>query len=105
MEGSWMKAIDLLSEFSHVVDSIYKAALEPNRWPDAVKRIADVHRSDKALLFTPILAPGAGGFAFPHGLSETSMLDWGNRYIDLDIWTQTGLTMDLAPGQVLSPSA
>ncbi len=32
-----------------------------------------------------------GGFVFPHGISETAMLDWSTGYIDMDPWTQAGL--------------
>lgn len=87
--------------FSRVVESIYDAALEPARWPDTVAHIAHLHGSDKALLFTPILAPGDGGFAFPHGISETAMLDWGSRYIQHDLWTREGMGRDLAPGEAV----
>lgn len=90
-----------LDDFSRVVESIYDAALQPARWPDAVERIAHLHGSDKAPLFTPILAPADGGFAFPHGISETAMLEWGSRYIQHDLWTREGVRRDLAAGEAV----
>ncbi len=91
----------VLDQFSGAVECIYQAALDPGRWPVAVERVANLHGSDKALLFTPVLAPDRGGFAFPHGISQTAMLDWGTRYIDHDLWTQAGMTRNLTAGEAV----
>lgn len=90
-----------IDRFSGVVESIYAAACAPQQWPDAVGRIAQLHGSDKALLFTPALAPEQGGFAFPHGIGEAEMLDWGTRYIQHDLWTREGLLRGLHAGNVV----
>jgi hypothetical protein len=58
-----------LNSFSLVVESIYDAALEPARWPDAVERIAHLHGSDKALLFTEPWTP----------TSSVSVLMWVSK--------------------------
>ncbi len=91
----------MLDRFSHVVESIYAAALEPTQWPTAVAQIAHLHGSDKALLFTPVTSPEAGGIAFPHGISETAMLDWGGRFIQHDLWTQAGTRRGLVSGEAV----
>ncbi len=90
-----------LDRFSATVETIYEAGVEPERWPLAVESIAGLHGCDKALLFTPVLAPADGGFAFPHGISETAMLDWGSRYINHDLWTQAGMARGLIAGHAV----
>lgn len=94
-------AVSRLEEFSTVVEAIHDAALEPSRWPMAVQRIASLHRSDKALLFTARIAPQHGGFAFPVGIDEQYMLDWEARYIEHDLWAQAAQRRDLPAGTVI----
>jgi len=84
-----------LRQFSLAVGTIYDAALEPSRWPEAVRQIAGLHATDKALIFTPVLAPQDGGFVFPHGLTEQVLQEWGTKYITHDVWTQAGIARGL----------
>jgi DNA-binding CsgD family transcriptional regulator len=95
------EATGRLEEFSAMVESVYDAALEPARWPDAVQRIASLHRCDKALLFTARLAPELGGFAFPVGIDEQYMLDWAARYIGHDLWAKAAEERDFRTGTVI----
>lgn len=90
-----------LTEFSETVESIYDAALEPAQWPRAVYNIAKLHQCEKALLFTAQLAPAQGGFAFPIGISERVMLDWGTRYIQHDVWAQAAQRKEFSAGTII----
>lgn len=93
-----------LDDFSSTVESIYLAALEPDRWPTVMQQVADLHHSEKALLFTPLVAPHDGGFAFPHGISERAMVDWATRYIHQDVWIAEWMRREMAAGEVVCDS-
>jgi DNA-binding CsgD family transcriptional regulator len=90
---------EYLSDLLHL---IYDAGLHPERWNQAVAAIATSFGTDKALLFTPMLAPQHGGFVFPAGISETTLQLWGSNYIEHDVWTQQIMARDLwVQGRVL----
>lgn len=91
-----------LRDFSATIDAVYDAALAPKRWPHALERIAHLHRSDKALLFTATQSPAQGGFTFPFGISESALLEWSGRYLQHDLWTQRGIALDLPAGRAVT---
>src|SRR5262245_20119348 len=84
------EAIDsrLLNRFTLAVDAIYDAALRPERWPGALKAIAEVHDCRQCVLNTPLHSPGSGGFVFAHGFSEADMQLWATKYVQHDILAQ-----------------
>jgi DNA-binding CsgD family transcriptional regulator/PAS domain-containing protein len=85
----------LLERFSNVVDCIYSAALDPQRWPKAVQAVAGLHGSPKANLLTPLASPREGGFIFSHGISESAIQLWGTKYVSHDIWAHKVLERKL----------
>lgn len=88
-----MSAVQL-ELFSHLVDQIYLAALEPAKWPHAMEQLATLQRSTTAVLFTPTTLPSDGGYVIAHGVTEQEIHDRG-RYAPLDLWTQVGLRKGL----------
>ena len=81
---------DILGPFSEAVESIHTAALQPDAWPQAMRQIAALQRAPRALLFTPELAPQAGGFTMAHEVSDAFLAEWGSRYLAHDVWTAQG---------------
>jgi hypothetical protein len=73
-----------LSELLHL---IYDAGIDPERWNTAVAAIAASFGTNKALLFTPFVAPQHGGMIFPAGISENTLQLWGSYYIQHDVWS------------------
>lgn len=88
-----MSAVQL-ELFSHLVDQIYLAALEPAKWPNAMERLAALQRSTTAILFTPTTLPSDGGYVIAHGVTEQEIHD-RDRYAQFDLWTQVGLRKGL----------
>jgi DNA-binding CsgD family transcriptional regulator len=71
-----------------VIGRIYDAALDPRLWPEVVGEIGRAEGSEKALLLTSLHAPSQGGFAFPVGISESTMQQWADRYVQHDAWSK-----------------
>ena len=105
-----------LSEFSQLVEGIYKGALNPNIWDKTLPAMANWAGARMAMLFTPTVLPEEGGFYFNHGISEPAMELWRTRYQPSDVWTvaamkqnrfQEGLVFtgqDLVPTEELTRS-
>jgi DNA-binding CsgD family transcriptional regulator len=74
-----------------VINRIYDAALDAKAWSDVVCRIASLHDTDKAVLFTPYQAPQQGGFVFSTGIAETMVQQRASKYARHDVWTQATL--------------
>lgn len=81
--------------FSDLVDDIYRAALEPDHWPQTVLKVAQLHEAPRALLLTPATAPRDGGFMFAHGLSAAHMELWANKYVHHDPWVKVANEQDV----------
>ena len=77
----------LLSRFSQTVESIHYAALQPDHWPCALERMANLQNAERTLLFTPTLSPQLGGFVLAHDISETVLSEWALHYSQHDLWT------------------
>ena len=71
-----------------VIGRIYDAALDASVWPDVVDKIASLHATDKAVLFTPLHAPHQGGIVFATGISETMIQQREVKYGQHDVWME-----------------
>lgn len=87
-----------LAEFSDIVHLIYAASAEPERWPEAVGAMARSVGGNKALLFTPLLAPQDGGLIFPWQMDDRYISLWATKYIVHDVWSQTAQRLGLTYG-------
>lgn len=102
---------ELLQQFSATVEAIQAAALRPDAWTQAMQAIAGLMRAPRALLFTPALAPQAGGFVMAHEVSEPFLIEWSTRYMAHDIWTERAMQLgvirdgNVAFGSELVPDA
>jgi DNA-binding CsgD family transcriptional regulator len=74
-------------EFAHLLDLVYEASLEPQRWPQALAHAASWLGASRSLLFTPGAAIDADGFFYSHGVSAEEMTIWSSRYVGQDFWT------------------
>ncbi len=74
-------------EFALLLDKVYEASLEPQRWPQALKCAVDWLGASRALLFTPRAAMDAEGFFYSQGVSPEEMTIWNSRYVGQDFWT------------------
>jgi DNA-binding CsgD family transcriptional regulator len=84
-----------LDQFSDLVHRIYEAGLEPSRWSDVVRLLADSLGASKGLLFTPRLAPHHGGLVFPAGIGERTLQAWATHFIDKDVWAHAAIRKGL----------
>jgi DNA-binding CsgD family transcriptional regulator len=71
-----------------VINRIYDAALNASVWPEVVERIALLHASERAILFTPLHAPQQGGIYFAAGISESMIQLRVAKYGQYDVWLQ-----------------
>jgi DNA-binding CsgD family transcriptional regulator len=81
----WMNAPEIA--FSKVLEAIYQAALSPADWPAALESASEWLGASQALLFTPEISLGNGGFFYPFGVSSEDMEIWSARYVGVDFWT------------------
>lgn len=80
-----------LEQFSGLVHLIYAASAEPSRWPDAVAAVAQSMQGMQACLLTPYVGPHSGGLLFPWRVEEKDLIRWATKYIDHDVWSQSGM--------------
>ena len=86
-----------LTAFSHTVDCIYDAALEPRLWPQALQAVADVHSGVRAFLYTPLSTPEQGGYVLTHDPVQVAEIQrWSARYGAMDPWVEAALSKGLA---------
>lgn len=90
-----MKTIKINAELLTVIDQIYAASLDVQRWPEVVTSIAALFDSDKALMMTPGQLPHAGGLAVPVGIPAEAMQEWETRYAPHDVWVQQSVARGL----------
>lgn len=83
-------------EFAQLLDLVYAASLEPQRWPQTLARAADWLGASRSLLFTPGAAIDADGFFYSHGVSAEEMTIWSSRYVGQDFWTARAVERGLA---------
>ncbi len=77
--------------FFHIVDSIYDAALFPDRWPNVLGQIANWLGATKGLLITPTHTPELGGFHFSFGILASTLHEWRTRHAPDDMWANAGI--------------
>jgi DNA-binding CsgD family transcriptional regulator/PAS domain-containing protein len=75
-----------LREYDGLVSSIYEAALAPERWSALIAEMARSVGGASALMFSPALAPGEGGFWAGAGHSPDPMASYTAYYYDKDLW-------------------
>lgn len=74
-----------------LVERIYDAALSPAQWAPALAEVVRYVGGSKGLIFTPLTAPGAGGFAVSCAIPESMLAQWGTHYVQHDVWAQAGI--------------
>jgi len=74
--------------FSALIDRIYHGATNPGAWPEIIQDIAAWMGTPKIILFTPQSVPAAGGFMFPHGLTQRFFELWPTHHKPMDLWAQ-----------------
>lgn len=77
-----------MQRFSALIDRIYHGATNPDIWPKIIQDIAAWMEAPKIILFTPMIVPAAGGFMFPHGLTERFFELWPTHLKPLDVWVE-----------------
>lgn len=77
-----------MHRFSALIDRIYQGATAPSMWPDIIQDIAAWMGAPKIVLFTPMNVPAAGGFLFPHGLTQRFFELWPTRHKPMDLWVE-----------------
>lgn len=77
-----------IERFASVLDQVYAAAVDPLAWPQALAMSSEWLGAPRALLFTPYIGPGDGGFFYAYGVSSEDMAIWGSKYVGVDFWTQ-----------------
>lgn len=100
-----------LAEFSDLVHLIYAAGANPALWREAVAELGRSLKGTRALLFTPLATPQAGGFIFPWQMDDAYIALWATKYIAHDVWTQAAqrqgrvLTGNVMTDEELLPTA
>ena len=77
-----------MHSFSALIDRIYQGATDPGIWPEIIQDIAAWMEAPKIILFTPQNVPAAGGFLFPHGLTQRFFELWPTHHKPMDLWVQ-----------------
>lgn len=77
---------NLLSRFSHTVETIYAAAMKFDLWPEAVRQIALLQGADKAAVLTPSTPLREGGFILRFNIDDSELQQWSTDYIHHDPW-------------------
>ncbi len=71
--------------YDEAIHAIYAAALEPERWPHALGRIANAVDATSAMMFTTSHTPGEGGFRSTSGLDDDAAFSaWESRHFHQD---------------------
>ena len=80
---------DHLTNFNGLIHLTYEASTDPGKWPEVVRALALVLSGEKAMLFTPCASPQNGGLAWSWQIDKQDLDLWAQKYIHLDIWTQS----------------
>jgi DNA-binding CsgD family transcriptional regulator len=80
-----------MRDFSALIDRIYQGATDPGAWPEIIQHISAWLGAPKIILFTPLVVPAAGGFMFPHGISQRYFELWPTHHKPMDLWAQRAL--------------
>lgn len=70
--------------YDDAVGAIYAAAMAPERWPEAVRRIATGCGASRAILFTPLHGPQQGGFSHACNLPADRIEHWQSKAMHED---------------------
>jgi hypothetical protein len=89
-----VSAVSELERLSALVDTIYRGATEPQRWPEIVADATGWLESPKGMLYTPLNGPEQGGIYFQHGLPDFFLELYKSRYQSVDMWTEQVVRLD-----------
>lgn len=82
-------------EFSDFIGEIYQAGLEPERWPDVLKRISATFDADLACIYTPVVNQPEQALYITHNFDKSAEADFRAYYHRIDAWTQAALERDI----------
>lgn len=100
-----------MRDFSALIERIYHGATNPGAWPEIIQDIAAWMGAPKIILFTPQIVPAAGGFMFPHGLTQRFFELWPTHHKPMDLWVERAVARGLivqgavVVGEELVPAA
>ncbi|MDP2828252.1 MAG: LuxR C-terminal-related transcriptional regulator [Sulfuricellaceae bacterium] len=78
-----------------LVGDIYQAGLEPERWPQVIKRLSQAFDADLACIYTPIVTRPEQALYLTYNFAESTQADYSAYYHRLDAWTQSALQRDI----------
>ncbi|MDB5817082.1 MAG: LuxR family transcriptional regulator [Rhizobacter sp.] len=84
-----------LDIYDAVVQDIYSAAVEPQRWSTALRGIEAACGGSRSLLFTPVNALSNGGLAFSNNIPQSAIESWSASAIADDPIYETALSRGL----------
>jgi DNA-binding CsgD family transcriptional regulator len=73
-----------LTQYDALLHSIYDAALQPERWSQALAGVAGALGCGRGVLFTPAHGLPQGGLAFPHNIPQSNVEQWSARSVHDD---------------------
>lgn len=77
----------MTASFDALVASIYDAALDNNLWPAVLAAAARRFGASHSIVYTPDVAPPAGGFFLSHNVAKEMIDAHEAHYRPLDLWT------------------
>ncbi len=91
-----------LKQLSELIDLIYQGITDPGIWESVVREISGWIGSNIALIFTPLHDIERDGFLVNYNMSPQSMLLYGSKYQEHDLWINRANEKGLiATGKVL----
>ena len=78
-----------------LIGDIYQAGLEPQRWPEVLKRISAAFEADLACIYTPTVVRPEQAIYVAYNISVSSQTAFSAYYHLLDAWTQGALEQGL----------
>src|SRR3954471_7557887 len=78
-----------------LIGRIYDATFDASLWNDVIERVVCFVGGSRGILFTSLLSPAQGGFQFPHGLPESFLQVWNDKFFEHDLWSQKALARGL----------
>lgn len=75
-----------LKQLSELIELIYQGITDPNIWATVAQAISEWIGSNIAMIFTPLHDIELDGFCVSYNISPQSMLLYGTKYQEHDIW-------------------
>ena len=81
--------LDHPADLLDLVGDIYQAGVEPERWPNLLKRLSVVFEADLACIYTPTVARPEQAIYLTHHFDDSAQAAYSGYFHRQDAWTQS----------------